>query len=58
MKLKIVWGSYFSAKTSLKLISTKNKVRVSFCPVFHTAPFSPNPKAKLRLEKFVQEISS
>jgi hypothetical protein len=46
MKRKIVWGKvkhscYFSAKTSLKFVSTKNKVRVSFCPVFHTAPFSP-----------------
>jgi hypothetical protein len=47
MKRKIVWGKvkyscYFSAITSLKFVSTKNTVRVSFCPVFfYTAPFSP-----------------
>jgi hypothetical protein len=46
MKRKIVWGKvqhscYFSAKTSLKFVSTTKKGRVSFCPVFHTAPFSP-----------------
>jgi hypothetical protein len=49
MKRKIVWGKvkhscYFSAKTSLKFVSTKNTVRVSFCPVFHTAPFTPIAK--------------
>jgi hypothetical protein len=37
---------FFSAKTSLKLVSTKNKLRVSFCPVFHTALFSPTLKNK------------
>jgi hypothetical protein len=46
MKRKIVGGKmkhscYFSAKTSLMFVSTKNKVRVSFCLVFHTAPFTP-----------------
>jgi hypothetical protein len=48
MKRKIVWGIVkhsccFSAKTSLKFVSTKNKVHVSFCPVLHThtTPFSP-----------------
>jgi hypothetical protein len=46
MKRKIVWSKvkhscYFSAKTSLKFVSTKNKVRVLFCPVFHKAPFTP-----------------
>jgi hypothetical protein len=49
MKRKVVWGKvkqscYFSAKTILKLVSTKNKVRVSFWPVFHTASFSPTTK--------------
>jgi hypothetical protein len=46
MKRKIVWGKvkhscYFSAKTSLKIVSNINKVRVLICPVFHTAPFTP-----------------
>jgi Amiloride-sensitive sodium channel len=46
MKRKIVWGKvkhscYFSVTTSFKFVSAKNKVCVSFCPVFHTAPFSP-----------------
>jgi hypothetical protein len=46
MKRKIVWGKvkhsrYFSAETSLKFVSSKYIIRVSFCPVFHTAPFSP-----------------
>jgi hypothetical protein len=46
MKRKIVWGKvkhscYFSAKTSLKFVSSKNKIRVSFFPVFHIAPSSP-----------------
>jgi hypothetical protein len=48
VKRKIVWGKvkhscYFPAKTSLKFVSTKNKVRVSFCPMFQTAPFTPTP---------------
>jgi hypothetical protein len=38
---------YFSAKTSLKFVSTKNKVCVSFCPVFHTAPFTPTHLIKI-----------
>jgi hypothetical protein len=46
MKRKIVWGKvkhsyYFSAKTSLKFVSSKNKINVSFCPMFHTASFTP-----------------
>jgi hypothetical protein len=46
MKRKIVWGKvkhpcHFSAKSSLKFVSSKNKIHVSFCPMFHTAPFSP-----------------
>jgi hypothetical protein len=45
MKRKIVWGKvkhsyYFSAKTSLKFVSSENNIRVSFCPMFHTAPFT------------------
>jgi hypothetical protein len=45
VKRKIIWGKvkhccYFSEKQALKFVSTKNKVRISFCPVFHTAPFS------------------
>jgi hypothetical protein len=45
MKRQIVWGKvkhscYFSAKTSLKFVSPKNKVRVSFCPCF-IQPRSP-----------------
>jgi hypothetical protein len=31
---------YFSAKTSFKFVSSKNKIRVSFCPVF-MQPHSP-----------------
>jgi hypothetical protein len=46
MKRKIVWGKvkhpcYFLLKTSLKLVSSKNKIGISFCPAFQTAPFSP-----------------
>jgi hypothetical protein len=53
MKRKIVWGKvkhscYFSAKTSLKFVSTKNKVFVSLCPVFHKAPFSPTKARDLK----------
>jgi hypothetical protein len=53
MKRKIVWGKvkhscYFSAKISLKFISTKNKVRDSFCPVFHATPFSPTQNFEIR----------
>jgi hypothetical protein len=29
------------SKNKFKFVSTKNKVRVLFCPVFHTAPFPP-----------------
>jgi hypothetical protein len=46
VKRKIVWGKVkhscnFSAKTSFKFVSSKSKIRASFCPVFHTAPFAP-----------------
>jgi hypothetical protein len=41
---KVKHSCIFFAKTSLKLVSTKNKVCDSFCPEFHTAPFSPTPK--------------
>jgi hypothetical protein len=51
MKRKVVWckmkySCNFWAKTSLKLVSSKNKIDVSFCPSFHTAPFSPTWKLK------------
>jgi hypothetical protein len=36
----------FLVKTSLKFVSSKNKIGVSFCPVFHIAPFSPTLKTE------------
>jgi hypothetical protein len=49
MKRKIVWGKvehlgYFLVKTSLKFVSSKNKIGVSLCPVYHIAPFSSAPE--------------
>jgi hypothetical protein len=53
---------FFRKKKSLKFVSTKNKVRVSFSPVFHTAPFTPtyhtNSNSELETKKFVERISS
>jgi hypothetical protein len=47
MKCKIIWGKmkhscYISLKTCLKFVLFKIKIDVSFCPLFHAAPFSPN----------------
>jgi hypothetical protein len=67
MKCKIVWGKvnhscYFPVKTSLKFVSSKNKIEVSFCSVFHIAPSPPTFRTRFdlewRTENFVKRIPS
>jgi hypothetical protein len=41
----------FFSKNKFKIRFNKKKVRVSFCPVFHTAPFS-------HISKYIKDIKA